>query len=181
MIYCQNVIIFIFIIFHHFMYGVIQGLYRSQDRTQELNQRIYSRNIPSSTPPVHFSSRPVPTKYTTMPILDHRITPKVMVSSTQFTDKDFLPGTHGPGFSQKVDDESKLRNITYAIQRASQAVYVPSSNSDLYVYTVPPKQVEQPHPHLFKAVETTDSGIKVPYAMPPAMFNTRQAILDCPL
>ena len=164
------------------MYGVIKGLYLGQDMTQELNQRIYSRNIPSSEPPVQFSPRPVPTKYTTMPILDHRITSKVMIKSTSFSTKDFLPGIHGPGYSDQVDDESKLRNITYATQRASRAVYVPSSKSDLYVHQIPPKPVEQPHPHLFKSVETYDSGIRVPYKMPPMIFNqdTRQAILDCP-
>ena len=164
------------------MYGVIKGLYLSADRSQELNQRIYSRNIPSAEPPVHFSPRPVPTKYTTMPILDHRIKPKVMIHSTSFTTKDFLPGTNAPGYSNFVDTESSLKNITYALQSSSHAVYVPSSQSDLYIHTVPPSPVVQPHPHLFKVVETTNSGIKVPYTLPQSIFNqdTRQAILDCP-
>ena len=164
------------------MYGVIDGLYLSEDRTQELNQRIYSRNIPSAEPPVHFSPRPVPTKYTTMPILDHRVKPKVLLKSSSFTTKDFLPGTHAPGYYNYIDTESQLKNITYALQPSSQAVYIPSSKSDLYIHTVPPSPVTQPHPYLFKTVETTQSGIKVPYQLPPILFNqdTRQAILDCP-
>ena len=53
--------------------GVIEGLYIcQQERTQQLNDRIFSRNIPSAQLQMQFSSRPVSTKYATMPILNPR-------------------------------------------------------------------------------------------------------------
>ena len=156
-------------------------LYHSMDRTQELNDRIYNRNVISNSPPIYFSPRAVPTKYTTMPILDHKLIPKVMIQPTNFKSKDFLPGTHGPYFSSHVDEESILKNVATVLQSCSQTVYVPSSKSDLYVSSVPSKPVTQPHPYLFQHVETSQSGIQVPYPFNPVIFNqdTRQAILDC--
>ena len=152
------------------------------ERTQELNDRIYDRNVISNAPPIYFSPRAVPTKYTTMPMLDHKLIPNVMIQQSSFTSKDFLPGTHGPYFSAHVDEESILRNVGAVLQSCSQAVYVPSSKSDLYVTAIAPKPVTQPHPYLFQRVETSQSGIQVPYPFNPVLFNqdTHQAILDCP-
>jgi hypothetical protein len=152
------------------------------ERTQELNDRIYDRNVISNSPPIYFSPRSVPTKYTTMPMLDHKLIPNVMIHPSSFTSKDFLPGTHGPYFSSHVDEESILRNVGTILQASSQFVYVPSSKSDLYVTAIAPKPVEQPHPYLFQRVETSQSCSQVPYPFNPVLFNqdTHQAILDCP-
>ena len=55
------------------LYGVINGAYLcNMARTEELNERLYSRNIPSAPLQQQFSIRPVPTKYTKMMILDQR-------------------------------------------------------------------------------------------------------------
>jgi hypothetical protein len=70
--------------------------------------------------------------------------------------KVFNPGnTQSPwsGFASNINTESELRNQIYALQKCSQSVYVPNSNSDLYKYDfIPEKQVQsnfQPHGLLF--------------------------------
>ena len=42
------------------------------DRVQDLNDRIYERNIPSTNLPANINTRPVSTKYSLMPIFDIR-------------------------------------------------------------------------------------------------------------
>jgi hypothetical protein len=109
-----------------------------QGRQTDTNVRIYDRNIPSSVLQPNFNARPVPTKYTHMPIVDHRdmslvnieICPSFDVSTT------FNPGNaKSPwcGFANNVDTESLLRSQVFALQCNSQAVYIPDSNSELYV------------------------------------------------
>ena len=118
--------------------GVINGLYTcNQERTQQLNDRIFSRNIPSSQLQMQFSSRPVSTKYATMPIVNPRAKSQIPinVAPTYETTEVFNPGTSAPwsGFPTKIDDESKLRNQFFALQKCEQSEYVPSSTSDLYI------------------------------------------------
>ena len=65
----------------------------------------------------------------------------------------FNPGTqNGPisGYINNIDTETVLRNQTIALQRSDQAVYIPSSTSDLYNVTVISKPTEQTHPLLFE-------------------------------
>ena len=63
------------------MYGVADGLYEcNHQRTDELNERISLRNIPSSSLQPQFGIRPVSTKYAIMPIVDRRSVPKVEIS-----------------------------------------------------------------------------------------------------
>ena len=52
------------------------------------------------------------------------------------------------GFVENVDVESVLRNQIFALQKNDQAVYVPSSKSDLYVKDVFQKPIENKHPLL---------------------------------
>jgi hypothetical protein len=69
------------------------------------------------------------------------------------THKVFNPGnTQSPwsGFASNINKESELRNQIYALQSCSQAVYVPSSTSDLYTYNFQPKQSSQTHSLLFE-------------------------------
>ena len=47
----------------------------------------------------------------------------------------FYPGNSKPhfsGFCSNVDNESKLRNQFFALQKADQSQWFPSTNSDLY-------------------------------------------------
>ena len=65
----------------------------------------------------------------------------------------FNPGNdEGPysGYATNINVESELKNQIYALQKCSQAVYVPSSNSDLYDYTFKTKTQSNPHDLLFK-------------------------------
>ena len=122
-------------------------------RVEELNARLYSRNVPSGAPPMVFSPRPVQTKYTKQPILDVYVTPSVPIRG--IGPPVFLPGDSAPfnGFTDNIDVDSNLKNINFALQRHPMAVYVPESASDLY-NNQPPRaqQVQQPHPMLFASV-----------------------------
>jgi hypothetical protein len=136
-------------------------------RVEELNARLYSRNVPSSAPPMVFSPRPVQTKYCKQPILDVHVAPSVPIRNSGPVA--FLPGDGAPFSGFDVDVDSTLRNIDFALQRHPMAVYVPQSASDLYNSAAPrPQPVQQPHPMLFASV------VAAPRAGPPAsplVFN----------
>lgn len=101
------------------LYGVHQTpIVSQQERTEELNQRMRSRlyNLAPTAP--MFSSRPTSTKYNIMSFSSP--------APTYNNPDQWLARTSG------VDTESELRCQIHALQRSSQAVYVPSSDSDLY-------------------------------------------------
>ena len=137
------------------MYGVVYGYFRcNEDREEELNQRIYSRNIPSNELQPQYSIRPTSTKYGYMPILDQYKKANVPLSTyTQYsTNKIFNPGnakSPWSGFSNNVNVESSLRNQYFALQKCNQSEFVPSTDSDLYKTTVDFKPIQQTHPLLF--------------------------------
>ena len=138
------------------MYGVVDGVYyNTQDATDELNHRLAKRNISSSQLQPQFSSRPVSTKYSLMPIVDrHAPTTVPIVKQPLYNVENvFNPGnTMSPwgGFSVNVNNESLLRNQLFALQSSAQAVYIPSSNSDMYKVIVSGRNEVQPFPDLFK-------------------------------
>ena len=139
------------------MYGVVDGLYYcNMNRTNELNERISSRNVPSNPLQPQFSCRPVSTKYEILPIFDRRQLPTVAIQRqpTFNMATTFNPGTaYGPwsGFAANVNDESTLRNQFFAIQKNPEAYYVPSSTSDMYqVHVNKGAQLNQPFPNLFR-------------------------------
>ena len=122
---------------------------------QETNNRIYDRNLPSETLQPYIDVRPVMTKYSFLPIVDprKRLNVPLHQKPTYNTQDVFNPGnTQSPwsGFASNVNKESELRNQVYALQKCSQAVYVPSSNSDLYKYSFTPKHTEPQHELLFQ-------------------------------
>lgn len=52
---------------------LVSGLYTcQQERTEELNQKISSRNIPSKELEPNFDFRPVMTKYSRFPMVDQK-------------------------------------------------------------------------------------------------------------
>ena len=117
---------------------------------QQTNKRIYDRNIPSQMLQPYLDVRPVMTKYSYFPIVDPRKEINVPMEQmpTYNVNKVFNPGnTTSPwsGFASNINLESELRNQVYALQKCSQSVYVPNSNSDLYDYKF--KTVTQPNPH----------------------------------
>ena len=101
-------------------------------RDNELNIRLNERNIPTQSLKPNFDFRPQPTKYTDFQIIDNDIEPNVPLMN--YSKSGFNQGNRGPtdNFLQKIDLESYLRNQYMALQRNSQAVYVPKLNSDLY-------------------------------------------------
>ena len=121
------------------------------------NKRIYDRVLPSHMLQPYLDVRPVSTKYSFLPIVDPRTPPQVpLVQQPTFhTEEVFNPGnTTSPwsGFSSQVNVESELRNQIYALQKCNQAVYVPSSRSDLYEERFPLGDMSQQnaHPYLFE-------------------------------
>ena len=132
--------------------GLIDGVHRElivgqHERLDEINDRIKSRQ---------FSFRPVSTKYSLMPIMAKNSNPEPKVHiQPQFehiVEMNFNPATRNApfkGYARNIDTETVLRNQTMAAQNASQNVYVPSSDSDLYKVSVVSRPVEQPYKHLF--------------------------------
>jgi hypothetical protein len=117
---------------------------------EETNTRIYDRNIPSQMLQPYLDVRPVMTKYSHFPIVDPRKSLNVPLEQmpTYNVNKVFNPGNSmapWSGFASNVNTESELRNQIYALQKCSQAAYVPNSNSDLYDYKF--KSVRQNNPH----------------------------------
>jgi len=122
---------------------------------EEENRKLYSRNIPSQQLQPYLDVRPVMTKYSYLPIVDPRreINETLIQQPTYNTNAVFNPGnTQSPwsGFATSINTESELRNQIYALQRCSQSVYVPTSNSDLYSFNFKPNTTQMPHNLLFK-------------------------------
>jgi hypothetical protein len=138
------------------LHGVVDGVYvATGERVDELSNKMFARNMPSHDIQPMFGLRPVASKYTVMPIYDQY---KPCVESIQVkpvfqpqSPEIFYPGTRNApynGYASKVNVESTLRNQWFALQRGSQSVYVPSSESDLYKTTVEYKPVLLPHPYI---------------------------------
>lgn len=113
-------------------------------RNATTNQRMYIRNLPSDIIQSYVDFRPSQTRYHVMPIQTHSCSPHppphppLGVAPTFDTTRTFIPSTRKApfsGFARNVDLESELRNQVYALQRSSQAVYVPQSTSNLYSYS----------------------------------------------
>jgi hypothetical protein len=122
---------------------------------KQTNQRIYDRNIPSQMLQPYIDVRPVMTKYSYFPIVDPRKSINVPLQKMPVynVDTTFNPGnTQSPwsGFASNINVESELRNQIYALQKCSQAVYVPKSNSDLYSYKFQTPKQSNPHQILFQ-------------------------------
>jgi len=114
------------------------------------NSRIYNRNIPTQMLQPYLDVRPVMTKYSHFPIVDPRkeLSVPLKQQPTYNVHNVFNPGNNmapWSGFASNVNVESELRNQIYALQKCSQSVYVPNSNSDLYNYKF--KTINNPNPH----------------------------------
>lgn len=116
----------------------------SQIRDEE-NKRIYERLWPSAKLQPYLDVRPVMTKYSLYPVVDPRSPIGVGLEDlpTYNVNQTFNPGTRQApwsGFASNINTESILRNQVYALQKCSQAVYVPGSQSDLYENEVTQRQ-----------------------------------------
>jgi hypothetical protein len=122
------------------MFGVNDNVYFcNMDRLESINSQIRNRNIPSEPLRPEFSLRPVATQRCVLPIVDN-IGPSCvpLQKYDQFSvEKVFNPGTaQAPwdGFAANINVDSLLRNQFFALQRCSQAEFVPSSNGPLFVH-----------------------------------------------
>lgn len=166
---------------------VLNGYERSSQITNEMNTRIYDRNVPSQMLQPYLSVRPVMTKYSFMPIVDPRAPISIPMEQQPVYNvhNTFNPGnTQSPwsGFASNINNESILRNQIYALQKCSQSVYVPGSNSDLYQYSFKPDKSgnqSQPFPGLFRKEHFTEFNPN-PENIGDGLFmnHTRQQLLD---
>lgn len=137
------------------MYGLVNGVYFcNSDRVEELNNRISERNIPSQPLQAQFDIRPISSKYAIMPIYDRRAIPTVPIERRPIYNlaTTFNPGnSQAPwsGYATNIDDDSRLRNQFFALQKCDQASYIPATNSDMYTVNVTGQAVHQPFPDLF--------------------------------
>ena len=141
------------------IYGIPEGIsYGQFQRQDELNNKIYQRNLPDQKLKPNFDPRSVQTKYSRFPIINRRTEPQIPIEKylDHSVESNFTPSNtkgHVSGFINNVHTESVLRNQFFSIQKgADQSVYVPSSNSDLYKVTMPisTQNEVQPFPSLFK-------------------------------
>ena len=123
------------------------------DMQEKMNREIYMRNIPTKQLQPYLDVRPVMTKYSYLPIVDPRssINEKLIEEPIYNINTTFNPGNRQApwsGFVTNINVESELRNQIYALQKCSQAVYVPNSNSDLYELSFTTKHVDLGDKHL---------------------------------
>ena len=135
-----------------------------QARTQQLNDRIYERNLPSSELQMTFDPRPVRTRQVLFPMLDCYQPSNIPIIErhTYAQDQVFNPGTSAPfdGYQSGIDRESQLQNRFFPHQSAVQSKYIPSSRSNLYhVNTIGSAEIQQydlthdPHSELYTSAE----------------------------
>lgn len=106
-------------------------------RQNTIYKRTYQRNIPSHQLQPYLDSRPITTKFSTLPILDSRNFSSVpVIQHPTFNNNNIYHSgiDSGPwsGFASNVNDESVLRNQIFALQNNNQYVFIPSSSSSLY-------------------------------------------------
>ena len=129
--------------------GIFYGQYESHDY---MNRKMYERILADNIVRPTIDIRSLSTRNTLYPAMDNREIYKPRDYAKFDQTKSFAPIlAKGPFEGFKVKDESVLRNQHFALQHgADQAVYVPSSNSDLYKVEVSSgDRMEQPHPNLF--------------------------------
>ena len=119
------------------LFNSVHSIISKSKQVNQHNDRLFERNIPSAPLQPSFSLRPVQTKYTLFSLQDSypAATTPVIKEPAYNVEKIFNPGNaQAPwsGFATNINTESTLRNQFFALQNAEQAVYVPSSNSDLY-------------------------------------------------
>lgn len=164
---------------------IVSGLYTcQQERTQELNNRISNRNIPSGELEPSLDFRPVMTKYSHFPFVDQKKNSgENILKYPIYNQSDVfnMGNRKAPwsGFASNVNTESILRNQCFALQKCEQSEYIPSSNSDLYNTYIHGYENVQTHPLLFKQEEYENTEENI-LEKEHILFNnfTRQQLLN---
>ena len=170
------------------MLGVVNGVYYCQfDRAAEINNGIYDRNLPSGPLQMSFGPRATPTRYVKMPIMDCRKPASVPCKNVGIYNpyQTFNPGTSSPfsGFAAGIDQETRIQNRFFPLQKSAQAKFIPGTGSDLYaVHMRNTHPVQMTHPLLFKK-EVLSSVDMNKCGLGKKLFNnfTRQQVQNLPL
>ena len=105
--------------------------YCQQERTQELSDRMYSRNMPSHQLGASYFARPVDTYATVLPMVDCRKPATVTKAHFPVYNEKmvFNPGQSAPynGYSRNIDVESRLHNSFAPLQKCAQGKYIPGT------------------------------------------------------
>ncbi len=144
---------------------------------EELNGRIYKRNLTNGSLQPAFGIRPQETRQTIMKILDR--CPDVNPQQQYDLNTTFYPGNSTPpwnGFAKNVDTESILKNQTNALQRNDTGLYIPSSNSELYNSQMSTNTMSTAHPLLFKQYQVQSTPKQYIPEKSPFNAHTRQSI-----
>jgi len=127
----------------------------SYQLNQEINNKIYQRNVPSHSLPPNLSVYPVPTKYVKLGVADKhpsQETPHKNYVNYQ-AHQMFCPTSKNgnyQGYSNHIHLESELRNQFVALQKCDASEYIPNYKSNLYSYSTPStKKNIQPFEYLF--------------------------------
>lgn len=165
------------------LHGVIRGGYfLNQERTQELDNRIYQRNLPSQEMQMTFSPRPTQTRTMLFPVLNSHMPTlegnNIKQINNYNINSQFNPGTYSPysGYMNSIDNESRIRNQFFANQPAVQSKYIPSSLSDLYKYDIQQeiiKNHKEWNAQEIPQLEQPASDISVPQPY-PCLFERQQ-------
>jgi len=149
------------------------------------NSRINARDYPSAPLQPLYQTRSLPTRQTKLMIESPELESTVPLHETPVykPSEVFYPANRNApfnGYMAAVDAESELRNINYALQKCSQATYVPDSGSDMYTlksFTLPDHTNKQTHAMLFKEQEFAIKNVN-PTSMCQGVFNncSRQEI-----
>tara|TARA_Y100000748_G_C15496026_1_gene488249 strand:- start:207 stop:707 length:501 start_codon:yes stop_codon:yes gene_type:complete len=125
-------------------------------RDVELSKRMFMRNVPNKDVQMYFDPRAVQTRFQLFPCEDVRphVNEPIIIADHYDTTQNFLPGDSAPfeGYSKKVEDESRLRNIMFPLQKGHQSKYIPSTTSDMYEVNVAgsSNKIENRHTLLFE-------------------------------
>ena len=119
----------------------------NQQQNDETNGRIYSRNVPQQVLQPYFDIKPISvSKCSVFPVFDTR-SAQEHAFPTYNINTMFNPGNRKApwsGFTNRVEDESILRNQIYPLQKSNaETTYVPSSTSDLYLPFIGQQQGQQ--------------------------------------
>lgn len=117
--------------------GVFYGLnMRNDPMEQQINKKHYSHQVFPQPIEYKFNPRPEETRHVKFPALVNKSAFNMVAPNTQLA---YVPNAQQGtfvGFSSNIDDETILRNQTFALQKSDKAAYIPDSTSDLYVDSV---------------------------------------------
>ena len=113
-----------------------EAYYCQQERTTQLSDRMYKRNLAGGSLAPHMIARSVSTRLETLPMMDCRkVVPTKMANYPTYDSMEtFHPGSSAPysGYCNNVDIETHLRNTIHPLQKAPQSKFIPDSSSDLF-------------------------------------------------